>query len=143
MNGSRGYRIAVSITAGDGRSGGHGTIEIAQLPMRRRMVTAAKRVAIGLGGGLLLLPVPIIHLFGIVFFLGMTGLAAKGLVSAQVLAGAEGSCPSCGATGALYVGMGGRRVRFPVASTCPKCNVALELSVETGRGARSGVSSAP
>ena len=124
-------RVPVRIRAQDGKSGGTGTVTCARPSFRQRLGQAALIFVIGLVVGTLLLPVPLIHLFGVMFFLGMTGLAVRRLATRTVLRGAEGTCPSCQATGEFFVGMGGRRLRFPVKTSCPKCHVHLELDPVT------------
>jgi hypothetical protein len=119
--------IPVQIQAQDGHAGEHGTVTVAKPGFGRRLASAGVLELIGVGIGAVLLPVPLIHLFGIMFFLGMTGLALKQLASGRVLRSARGRCPSCGAEQSLYVGLGGRRARFPIATSCPACHVRLEL----------------
>src|ERR1051325_11601390 len=89
-----------------------GEIEYARPGLRRRLWKAGALFGIGLVCGVLLLPIPLIHLFGIMFFLAMSGLAARRLVSGTVLKGAHGRCPSCQTEGRLFVGFGGRRLAF-------------------------------
>lgn len=129
------YRHPVSITSADGKRGGSGIVEFARPPLRRRLWKAGILFAIGLAGGVLLLPIPLIHIFGILFFLTMTGFAVKRLVSRRVLKGASGTCPACQAAGDFFVGFGSQRVAFPVSSSCPHCNIGLELwSADRGTG---------
>jgi hypothetical protein len=120
-------RVAVRIRAQDGNSGGRGEIAFARPSFWRRMRKAGVLFLVGLGCGALLLPIPLIHLFGIFFFLAMCGLAARRLVSRKVLKEAHGECPSCHAEGSYFVGMGGRRLAFPIKTSCPACHVGLEL----------------
>src|SRR5262245_60179113 len=119
--------VPVQIQAQDGHTGAQGVVTVAKPGFGRRLASAGVLLLIGAGIGTLLLPVPLIHLFGIMFFLGMTGLALKQLATGRVLRSARGRCPSCGTDQALYVGLGGRRARFPVATSCPACHVRLEL----------------
>jgi len=120
-------RMAVRIRAQDGRGGSGGEIAFAKPSLWRRMRKAAVLFLVGLGCGAILLPVPLIHLFGIFFFLAMCGIAARRLISRTVLKEAHGRCPSCQAEGSYYVGMGGRRLTFPIVTSCPHCHVGLEL----------------
>ena len=120
-------RLPVTIRAQDGQSGGAGEVLVGKPPFRRRLWKAGVLFLLGAGIGGLLLPVPVIHLFGILFFLGMSGLAARRLISRTVLKAARGTCPSCRAEGEFFIGMGARPLRFPVASTCPHCHIGLEL----------------
>lgn len=119
--------VPVAIRAQDGHASTGGTVAFAQPGFGRRLVRAAALFLVGLGVGTLLLPIPLIHLFGVMFFLGMSGLAVKRLVTRRVLKAASGRCPSCQTEQPLFVGMGARRLRFPVVTTCPACHVRLEL----------------
>ena len=121
------YRIPVQIRSQDGHTGGTGKIVVARPPMLRRLWKAGVLFLIGVGVGLVLLPIPLIHLAGIMFFLAMTGLAIRRFFSTRVLKGAHGTCPSCKQEGEYFVGFGGRRLAFPITTSCPRCNVSLEL----------------
>jgi hypothetical protein len=102
-------------------------VEITDLSLLRRLRIAGVRLLIGVVIGALLLPVPIIHLFGVFFFLAMAFLAVRRLLTSRVLTHAEGQCPACQAEGNYFVGFGGRGIKFPVQTSCPKCNHHLEL----------------
>jgi hypothetical protein len=119
--------VAVRIRSGDGRNGGMGEVEVAGLPLGRRLREAGLRLLVGLIGGLLFLPVPLVHLFGVAVFLTMLFLAVRRLGVRQVVRGARGRCPSCHADGPLFVGLGGKRLRFPLETHCPGCQVSLTL----------------
>jgi len=120
-------RVAVQIRAQNGAAGGSGEVEYARPSLRRRTWKAGVLFVVGLGCGVLLLPVPLIHLFGAAFFLAMSALAARRLISRNVLKRAHGRCPSCNAKGPYFVGFGGRRLAFPIVTSCPQCHVSLEL----------------
>ena len=126
-------RVPVRIQAEDGHTGGEGEIEYARPGLRRRLWKAGALFGIGLVCGVLLLPIPLIHLFGIMFFLAMSGLAARRLVSGTVLKGAHGRCPSCQTEGRLFVGFGGRRLAYPIVTSCAGCKVRLELEPAPAR----------
>ena len=119
--------VPVQIQAQDGHTGDQGVVTVAKPSFGRRLASASLLELIGAGIGVLLLPVPLIHLFGLMFFLGMTGLALKQLATGRVLRSARGRCPSCGTEQSLYVGLGGRRASFPVSTSCPACHVRLDL----------------
>lgn len=121
------HQAPVHITSVSGRAGGTGTIEFAQPSLGHRLSRAALLFLVGVVCGTLLLPVPLIHLFGIFFFLVMTGLAARRVMTRRVLKGASGTCPACGAEGRFFVGLGGRGVKFPIATHCKHCQVGLRL----------------
>ena len=120
-------QMAVQIRAENGRTGGVGEVDVAQPPLRRRIMKAGVLFLAGAAIGVLLLPVPLIHLFGIFFFLGMGVLGFRRLFATSVLKGARGRCPSCQAEGSYFVGMGGRRLSFPIVTSCPHCHASLEL----------------
>ena len=120
-------QVPVYIRAQDGHSGGEGEISYARPGLKRRLWKAGMLFLVGLVCGILLLPIPLIHLFGVMFFLAMTGLAVRRLLSRTVLKGAHGRCPSCRSEGTFFVGFGGRHLAFPVVTSCSRCNVGLEL----------------
>ncbi len=126
------FQLPVRITAGDGHRGGEGTVDVGTPTFRTRLRSAALIFLAGAVIGVLLLPVPLIHLFGIMFFLGMTGLAARRLIARRVFLSAEGRCPSCGTTGPLFVGLGTRRFALPVVTACERCGVELTLEGTVG-----------
>lgn len=125
-------REAVRVV-GVGRAPAEGWVELEDLPLRRRMVRAGRTVAIGLVVGLLFLPVPLIHLFGVFVFLATVGLAVRQLRTVRVLVRAGGVCPGCGAEGTFFVGFGGGRFRLPLATSCRQCAMALALEYPSFR----------
>lgn len=121
------HHAAIRIVSVSGRSGGTGTIEFAQPSLGHRMGQAVLLFLVGVVVGALLLPVPLIHLFGIFFFLAMTGLATKRLLTRRVLRGASGTCPACGQEGRFFVGFGSRGLRLPIRTNCNHCQIGLHL----------------
>jgi len=111
--------------------GGTGEVEYAKPSLRRRVRKAGVLILLGLGCGILLLPIPLIHFFGVIFFLSMCGIAARRVSSRNVLKGARGRCPSCNAEAPYFVGFGGRRLAFPIVTSCPRCHISLELEPAT------------
>lgn len=126
-------RVPVHIRAQNGDMGGSGEVEYARPSLRRRAWKAGVLVLLGLGCGILLLPIPLIHFFGVIFFLVMCAIAARRLSSRNVLKAARGRCPSCKAEAPYFVGFGGRRLVFPIVTSCPRCHISLELSPATSR----------
>jgi hypothetical protein len=122
-------RIPVEVHSQDGYGGGTGEVVIFEPPLRRRLWKAGALLLVGVTIGTLLLPVPLIHLAGVMFFLAMSWLAVRRLFSLRVLKGAHGRCPSCHQDGDYFVGFGGRRLAYPVNTSCPHCRVQLELAV--------------
>jgi len=120
-------RVPVRIRAQNGGPRGRGEVEYAKPSLSRRARKAGALVLLGLGCGLLLLPIPLIHLFGVIFFLAMCAIAVRRLSSRNVLKAAWGRCPSCNAEAPYFVGFGGRRLAFPIVTSCPRCHIGLEL----------------
>jgi hypothetical protein len=69
---------------------GSGEIEYAKPSLGRRARKAGALVLLGLGCGVVLLPIPLIHFFGVIFFLAMCAIAARRLSSRNVLKAARG-----------------------------------------------------
>jgi hypothetical protein len=125
--GTQMIRVPVRIRAENGGVADSGEVEYAKPSLRRRAWKAGVLILVGLGCGILLLPIPLIHFFGVMFFLAMCALAARRLSSRNVLKGARGRCPSCHTEAPYFVGFGGRRLAFPVVTSCPQCHIGLEL----------------
>jgi hypothetical protein len=124
--------LPVNIRSQDGRAGGSGEVQYTQPSLGRRLRTAAALLFAGLVAAIVFLPIPLMHLVGIIVFLLMTGLAVRRLRSRNVLRSASGRCPACGAEGTYYVGFGGQRLVFPVVTSCPACHIRLELEPRSG-----------
>lgn len=127
-------RQPVEIRSHDGLGGGAGVVEFVRPPLLRRLWKAGLLVLVGLVVGTLLLPIPLIHLAGVMFFLAMFVLAVRRFFARQVLKKAHGRCPSCHAEGDYFVGFGGRRLTFPVSTACPNCRVSLDLLAASTAG---------
>lgn len=124
--------LPVTIRSQDGRAGGKGEVRYAQPSLGRRLRKAGGIFLAGLVAVVVFLPVPLMHLVGVLVFLAMTGLAVRRLRSRDVLRSASGRCPACGAEGSYYVGFGGQRLVFPVVTSCPACHIGLELEPRSG-----------
>lgn len=124
-------RIPVEVHSQDGYGGGAGEVVIFEPRLARRLWKAGVLFLVGVGVGTLLLPIPLIHLAGVMFFLAMSWLAVRRLFSVRVLKGAHGRCPSCQAEGSFFVGFGGRRLAFPISTSCQNCRVSLDLLATT------------
>jgi hypothetical protein len=110
-------------------------VECARPTLRQRLAKSALIFLAGLVGGAILLPIPLIHLFGLMFFVAMSALALRRLTSRAVVRGAEGRCPSCQSEESFFVGFGGRRLAFPMRTSCPQCHAGLELEPAAPPGA--------
>jgi hypothetical protein len=124
--------LPVRIRSQDGRAGGLGEVHYAQPSLGRRLRKAGTLMLLGSVAVVVFLPIPLMHLVGVIVFLVMTGLAVRRLRSRDVLSSASGRCPACGAEGSYYVGFGGQRLVFPVVTSCPACHIGLELEPRTG-----------
>ena len=127
--------LPARVRAVNGQSRSDAWIQRRALSLRQRLVEAGRLVALGLlvGGGLLF--IPLVHLFGLIFALTLSGLAAIRLRAAAVLEAAGGTCPRCGQPGTFFVGFGRRRFQWPVKATCGACGVELMLSHGAAYGA--------
>ncbi len=101
------------------------------LRRRDRVAGAAKVLGAGLVLAAVVLPIPLVHLFAIPVVAVSLVLAARRLWTGEVVARAEGKCPSCGQIGRFYVGFGRQRFRLPIATSCAACASALTLSARS------------
>jgi hypothetical protein len=124
--------VPVRIRSQDGRAGGVGEVRFAQPSLGRRLRKAGGLLLAGLVAVVIFLPIPLMHLVGVLIFLLMTGLAVRRLRSRDVLRSASGRSPACGAEGSYYVGFGGQRLVFPVVTSCPACHIGIELERRPG-----------
>jgi len=119
--------LPVRIRSQDGKSGGAGEVEYSRPSIGERLRKAGKLVLLGMVAVVVFLPIPLMHLVGVLGFLALLGLAIHRLRSREVVKGAHGRCPACGAEGSYYVGFGNQRMKFPLATSCPSCHIGLEL----------------
>lgn len=124
-------RIPLRIEASNGRVGERGEAEAVRPTFGARLRRSAGLFGAGVVG-LGFLFVPLLHALGVIVFLAMTFMALKRLAVGEVLRSASGECPACGHQGPFFVGLGWRPVRFPVASSCSGCAMALTLSPLAG-----------
>ena len=102
-------------------------MEYTEPTLGQRLRKAGKLVLLGLVAVVVFLPIPLMHLVGVLGFLVLLGLAIHRLRSREVVTSAHGRCPACGAEGAYYVGFGSQRMKFPITTSCPSCHIGLEL----------------
>lgn len=126
--------LALRVQTDDGRTRDDAWIDVLHRPVAKRLGEAA---VIALGGtvvGILLLPVPLVHLFGAMFALATWWFAFRRARTSVVVTGAGGTCPYCGTEGRFYAGFGRAKYRLPMRSSCQKCSRALTLASLPGQG---------
>ncbi len=120
-------RIEVQVAGRTSGERSRGWVEVEEFSLGRRAILAGRTVLMGLVIGLLFLPVPLIHLFGLFAFLASLGLAVHRFGTRTALRQAGGACPGCGQEGPFFVGLGGSRFRLPITTSCRHCAMALTL----------------
>lgn len=125
MSDTQDVPVAIHARNGGDPTRGIVTVRTPAFPSRAR--SAAMIAGLGLVGGLLFLPVPLIHFFGVALFLAALVVAARRLAATEVVALAHGTCPACDTVGDFFVGTGWKRVRWPLDTSCRHCNMELSL----------------
>jgi hypothetical protein len=120
--------IAIEIRAMNGAGPAEGTAEVVHRPLGTRLRQSLMIFGGGLLVGLVFLPIPLIHLFGILAFLAGIILAFRRFRTTTLLTRAAGRCPSCDHVGQLFVGAGLRAARWPFHTSCHSCGVQLRLN---------------
>lgn len=120
-------RLAVRIRGADGRARDDGWIDTGVRPLAARLSEACLIALGGTAVGAVLLLVPLVHLFGVMFALFMWGFAIRRARTRNVIVKAGGRCPGCGEPGAYFVGFGRQRFRLPISTSCPRCSRAISL----------------
>ncbi len=120
-------RLTVRVRGVDGTSRDDGWVDTATRPLAARLGEAGLIALAGTAAGALLLPVPLVHLFGVMFAVSTWGFAIQRARTKVVLVRAGGTCPRCGEAAAYFVGFGRQRFRFPISTSCPHCAHALSL----------------
>jgi hypothetical protein len=120
-------RIAVRIRAADGTVRDDGWVRTVERPVAARIGEGALIALGGTAVGVLLLPIPLIHLFGVIFAVSMWGLGLHRARTRTVVVEAGGTCPRCEQAGTYYAGFGRKRFRLPISTSCPHCASSLSL----------------
>jgi len=124
---STGSRLRVRVRAADGSSNDSGWITTAHRPVGARIGEGALIAGGGIAIGILLLPIPLIHLFGIMFALTACWFGLQRARTATVVVSTGGTCPRCQKDGTFFAGFGRKRFRLPLSTSCPSCAHALTL----------------
>ena len=120
-------RVTVRVRGEDGSTRDDAWVDTADWPFRKRLRDAALLIVGGTVIGILLLPIPLIHLLGIFFALTCWGFAIARLRVSTVMTATGGVCPRCGTPEHFTSGMTRARFRLPYTTSCPKCSVRLRL----------------
>jgi hypothetical protein len=122
-----GDKIAVRVRASDGRTSDDGWIRTAHRPLLKRIGEGALIAGGGTAVGVMLLPVPLVHIFGVVFALSTWWFGLQRARTETVVTAVGGTCPHCQQAGTFFAGFGRKRFRLPISTSCPRCSHALML----------------
>lgn len=120
-------RIAVRVRAADGTARDDAWVETAHRPLAARLGEGLLVAGGGTLVGIMLLPIPLIHLFGIMFALSTWWVGIQRARTTTVVSKAGGTCPHCETAGRFFSGFGRKRFRLPLSTSCPSCSHALTL----------------
>lgn len=124
---STGGLVPVRVRAANGTTRDDGWVRTAHRPLPARIGEGA---LIAIGGtvvGALLLPIPLVHIFGVLFALSTWWFGFRRARTATVVLEAGGTCPRCGEVATFYSGFGRKRFRLPLSTSCPQYSHALSL----------------
>jgi hypothetical protein len=122
-----GNQVPVRVRAANGIARDDGWVRTIDRPLLARLGEGGLLALGGTAVGILLLPIPLVHLFGAIFALFMWWLGIRRAGTRTVVLDAGGVCPRCGERAAFYVGFGRQRFRLPLSTSCPRCSRALSL----------------
>lgn len=121
-------QIPVTLRSWPGGPVTDGTATAEWPPTATRVVSALKLIGLGAVVAVVLLPVPIIHLAGIGFFVACLGVGAMRLRPGARLRAVSGPCPHCGHEQGYWIGVNLGPAKLPKETSCEKC--AKSLSIE-------------
>jgi hypothetical protein len=118
----------ISIRAINGSGPAAGSAELVERPFRDRLRQSLLIFGAGLVIGLVFLPVPLIHLFGLAAAITATVVAIRRFGVHTLVVRASGRCPSCEADTTFFMAGGLRAARWPLASSCSACGIGVRLN---------------
>jgi hypothetical protein len=124
---AEGAPLRVRVRAADGTARDDGWVRTAHRPFAARVGEGLMIAGGGTAIGVLLLPVPLVHLFGIMFALSTWWFGLQRMRTDTVVVSVGGTCPHCDKAGTFFAGFGRKRYRLPISTSCPSCSHALTL----------------
>ena len=124
--------VPVTLVSWSGGPTTTATATMAQSTLGARVFSALKTIGLGLIVAVVLLPVPVIHLAGIGFFIGCFGLATWQLRPGPRVRTIEGPCPHCGHVQRYWLGLNMGPMHLPKDTSCEKCAKTLTIDALPG-----------
>ena len=118
----------ISIRAINGSGPSPGSADLIERPLRDRLRQSLLIFGAGLVIGLVFLPVPLIHLFGLLAAIIASAIAVRRFGVRTLVARASGRCPSCEANTTFFMAGGLRAARWPLTSSCSACGIGVRLT---------------
>ena len=104
-----------------------GSAAVRDSTLGSRVLLALKTTGLGLLVAVVLLPVPVIHLAGIGFFVACLGVSIWQLRPGQRVRSVEGPCPHCGHQQRYWLGLNLGPLKFPKGTSCESCAKTLTI----------------
>ncbi len=120
--------LPLDVRAINGAGPSSATAQVAERTTTERLRGSAGIFGMGVVVGLLFLPIPLIHLFGIIIFLACTVFAFRRFRVKALVRHVAGTCPSCQAETTFFVGGGMMAARWPLGSQCGACGIGVRLT---------------